>query len=162
MLPQIQHILYATDMSDNSRHIFRYALSFAKQYDAKITLLNILEPLNTSGTALVEAYLSKEVAQNFHQKMIEQAREKLQTQLDAFCQAELHAIALESHLIADLLVIDGPAASSIVNKAQSIQADLIIMGTHSHNPLSDFLIGSTAHKVTQISPIPVLIVPLEK
>ncbi len=162
MLPSIQHILYATDMSDNSRHVFRYALSLARQYHSQITLLNILEPLNNSATALVEAYLSRDVAENFHQKMINQAREKLQTQLEAFCQTELHATASASNLIADSLVVDGPAAQAIVNKAKIINANLIVMGTHSHYPLSDFLIGSTAHKVMQLSPIPVLIVPLEK
>ncbi|MEK7989671.1 MAG: universal stress protein [Thiotrichaceae bacterium] len=162
MLPDIQNILYATDISDNSRHVFRYALSVAKKYNAQVTLLNILEPLNTSGTALVEAYLSREGAKKIHQNMIEQARKQLQAQLETFCQAELHATTSESHLIADTLVIDGPAAQAIVKKAKETQTDLIIMGTHSLNPFSDFLIGSTAHKVTQLSPIPVLIVPLEK
>ena len=36
MIPQIKRILYATDLSDNSAYVFRYAIDSAKKCDAGI------------------------------------------------------------------------------------------------------------------------------
>ncbi|MGD9216864.1 MAG: universal stress protein, partial [Desulfobacteraceae bacterium] len=46
MLPKIQKILYATDLSDNSRLAFGYAASLAKRYQAQIMVLHVIEPVN--------------------------------------------------------------------------------------------------------------------
>jgi hypothetical protein len=42
MLPQIKRILYATDLSDNSAFVFRYAINSAKHHDAGMTILHVL------------------------------------------------------------------------------------------------------------------------
>ena len=42
-IPPIKKILYATDLSENARYAFGYAVSLANQYDAKITILHVLE-----------------------------------------------------------------------------------------------------------------------
>ena len=43
MLPDINIILYATDLSKNSAHAFRYAVYFAKKFDAEIIILHIID-----------------------------------------------------------------------------------------------------------------------
>jgi nucleotide-binding universal stress UspA family protein len=43
MIPKINKILYATDLSKNSAYAFRYAIKSAEVHDAKIDILNILE-----------------------------------------------------------------------------------------------------------------------
>ena len=45
MIPQIKRILYATDLSDNSAYVFRYAINSAKKHDAGIIILHVLEPI---------------------------------------------------------------------------------------------------------------------
>lgn len=52
MIPNIEKILYATDLSDNSAYVFRYATDFAKKYHADITILHVLEQLPTASRAL--------------------------------------------------------------------------------------------------------------
>ena len=48
MIPKIQKILYTTDLSPNSDFAFRYAIIFAKQHDADIIFLHVLEELSES------------------------------------------------------------------------------------------------------------------
>ncbi|OUD12882.1 universal stress protein [Thioflexithrix psekupsensis] len=160
MLPQLKRILYATDLGENTRSVFRYAISLAQCYGAQISMLHTLEPLGTTGAALLEAYLPRETAEKLHQNALEEVREKMQQRLAAFCLEELNMSWEESHLIADIAVLDGHSAQTIVNYSRQINADLIVMGTHSYSVVTEFLIGSTARKVTQLSTIPVLIVPL--
>ena len=38
MIPKIQKILYATDLSENSAYAFRYAINSAKKHDADIII----------------------------------------------------------------------------------------------------------------------------
>jgi nucleotide-binding universal stress UspA family protein len=56
------------------------------------------------------------------------------------------------------LVLEGDAASCIVETAVSEQADLIIMGTHGRSGVSRFLLGSVTQKVWHQSSCPVMAV----
>jgi len=44
MTPQINNILYATDLSKNSSYAFLYAIDMAKKHDARIVILHAIEP----------------------------------------------------------------------------------------------------------------------
>ncbi len=160
MLPSIQHILYSTDLGTNTRQVFRYAISLAQHYQAQITLLHILEPLTSYGNALLETYIPQEISQQHHQQALNKVRQTMQKRIERFCEEELHSTPEDSHLIAGITVLEGHPAHSIVEQAKILQADLIVMGTHSHSALGEILIGSTARKVTQLSPIPVLVIPI--
>lgn len=162
MIPTIKSILYATDLGDYSHHGFRYALSLAQHYQAQITLLHVIEPLGSSGTALLDAYISKETAHELHQKAIEETRTRLHQRLENFCFQELHHTVADSQLIAEVAVLYGAPAQEIVEYAKKLPAHLIVVGTHGYSPISEMLIGSTARRITQISPIPVLVVPMRK
>ena len=54
--------------------------------------------------------------------------------------------------------IFGFAAREIVNDAEEIGADVIVMGSRGHGDLAGLLLGSTAHKVIHLSDRPVLVV----
>ena len=43
IIPKIKKILYATDLSENARYSFRYAVSLSHQYDASLTIFHVLE-----------------------------------------------------------------------------------------------------------------------
>jgi len=60
MLPKIQKILYATDLSENARHALGYAAMLASALNAKITVLHVVEDLSATGKALILDYLGEE------------------------------------------------------------------------------------------------------
>ena len=55
-------------------------------------------------------------------------------------------------------ILVGPIAETIVAHAKKANCDLIFIGTHGRSATGKLLLGSTAAKVTHISPVPVLLV----
>ena len=53
MIPEIKNILYATDLSENARYAFGYAVSLANRCDAKITVLHVVEELSSFARSMV-------------------------------------------------------------------------------------------------------------
>ena len=53
----------------------------------------------------------------------------------------------------------GTVAEEILNEADELNADLIVMGTHGHGAMYNLLIGSAAKAVLKHSTRPVLLVP---
>jgi len=51
---------------------------------------------------------------------------------------------------------EGQAASTIVYRAEHMQADMIVIGTHGRSGLPHMLLGSVAEKVVRMAPCPVL------
>jgi nucleotide-binding universal stress UspA family protein len=54
--------------------------------------------------------------------------------------------------------IFGYAAREIVNDADELNADLIVMGSRGRGDIAGLILGSTAHKVIHLSDRPVLVV----
>ena len=57
---------------------------------------------------------------------------------------------------------EGVASSNIIRIAKDEEVGIIIMGTRGKGFIKDLLLGSTADRVAQRSPIPVLLVPCKK
>jgi nucleotide-binding universal stress UspA family protein len=60
------------------------------------------------------------------------------------------------------IVKEGDIAHQIIETANSINADLIVMGTHSHQWLEKILLGSTTESSIEMARIPMVIVPTQK
>ena len=52
----------------------------------------------------------------------------------------------------------GSPAGAILEYAREVSAGMIVVGSHGHSVLGGLLIGSVAHKLTQLSTCPVLVV----
>jgi len=59
------------------------------------------------------------------------------------------------------IAVNGPAAITIVEQAEKLSADLIVMGTRGNSGLKHLLLGSVAERVLQSAPCPVLTVRAE-
>jgi nucleotide-binding universal stress UspA family protein len=59
-------------------------------------------------------------------------------------------------------VCEGYPAEKILNKAQELNCDEIIMGTHSKGIIANTFLGSVAKRVLRRTRKPVLIIPLPK
>lgn len=59
-------------------------------------------------------------------------------------------------------VVEGLAASTIVERAAKVGATMIVMGTHGRSGFQRFLLGSTAERVVRTSTVPVLTVHLNE
>lgn len=57
---------------------------------------------------------------------------------------------------------EGDTANSILDYSKEWNADLIVMGTHSHSALEKIFLGTVASKVLEKTHVPVFMVPVKK
>ncbi|MCP3852531.1 MAG: universal stress protein [Gammaproteobacteria bacterium] len=160
MNPTIKKILYTTDMGDHMRPVFRLAINIAQQHDAEITMLHVIEPLSSGALSTIDAYMPKFNPREVIQDGMKKALKTMQQRLDNFCEDEQIKDPSDCSIITKVKVVSGHSAETIVSQAVVLGADLIVVGTHTNPSISSNLLGSTARKVTQLSKIPVLVVPV--
>jgi acetoin utilization protein AcuB len=154
MTPEIKKILYATDLSKNSSYAFLYAIDMAKKHDARIVILNAIEP--TPGYAQLPA-VTDELKERQHEELVE----SMKTHLQGFCkkvEAQIGAPCVE--LVSKILVPVGHPAEEILNAADEEGCDVIVIGTHGKGFLAHAFLGSVSNAVLHRSRKPVFIIPL--
>jgi nucleotide-binding universal stress UspA family protein len=74
---EVNNILYATDLSENARYAFAYAVSLANLYGAKITFLHVLPEVPHMLDATIVGYISSERWEEIKQQHFQEAKESL-------------------------------------------------------------------------------------
>ena len=162
MYPEIKTILYATDLGDHMQPVFRFALGVAKKHAAGIVMLHVAEPLSSGMQFAINAYMSEVGAKEVLRDGMKKALAKMQQRLDKFCDDELAQSPEDRDLVTEVKVVSGRPAETITQQAEQLEADLIVVGTHTDPSFGAQLLGSTARKVTQLSKIPVLVIPVNE
>ncbi len=155
-LPQFRTILYVTDLGDHTRPVFLHALSLAQAYQASVVMLHVVEPLGPAGEAVLSVYLPQEVRDKVEHDGLHKIIARMQQRLERFRTEESELAQVEERLVSDVVVAHGRPDEEIMEQARKYHADLIVIGS---NTGERHLLGSTARRITQISAIPVLIVP---
>lgn len=143
-LLRIKSILVPIDFSAPSEKALAYAVPFAEQFGAKLTLLHVVEPVATPDFV------------NSFPLMMEDDK------IMAGCKARLALLAkhasVDPKLVEKTLVRHGRAFHEIAQAAESLKVDLIIISTHGYTGLKHAWLGSTAERVVRHAPCPVLVV----
>jgi len=160
MVPEVKTILYTTALGSHTRPVFRFTVGLAKQLNARIILLHVVEPLSNSVRFLIDSYLQPEAAEHLHHASSQDLLEKIHKRMEAFCKEELDATLEQTEVISEVRVVSGMACEVILYEADRHNADMIVMGTHTGSGMQTDLLGSTARRVTHLSKRPVLIVPV--
>jgi nucleotide-binding universal stress UspA family protein len=82
----------------------------------------------------------------------QQLAAKAHAQVEALCKASVPAVALSVQLVEEIA-----AAPGIVQTAQTLGADLIVLGSHGRSGIARLMLGSVAARVVAESAIPVLV-----
>ena len=160
MLPQIQTILYATDLEPHGPAVFRYALSLAQHYDAKIVLLHAVEPLGQTARSLVRNVLPANQIEELQKQTMERIFDEIRARITKLHEEVTASSGTQANLVSDVRVVEGFPATAVLEQADVLKADLVVMGTHGRSGMGEFVLGSVAHKVIQQSRVPVLLAPL--
>ena len=149
MIPKIQKVLYATDLSKNSADALRYAVNTALKHNAIIHILHVVEPLPPRVKSQLQ--VSKET-------IIRQIKKRLKQ----FAEKELQDDPENIKRIVGIHVVQGDPATEILNKTDELDCDTIIMGTHGKGAIGRTLTGSVSEKVFHHIHKPLYIIPLPK
>jgi nucleotide-binding universal stress UspA family protein len=140
-----KRILVPIDFSEHAKKALKYAAAFGEQFGAEVLLLHVVEPI----VYPVEMGFVPPEIQDMGEKLVQNARERLQALADAELKLPIKTTALISR---------GTAFQQIATVAQEKGADLIIVTTHGYTGLKHVLLGSTAERVVRHAPCPVLVV----
>ena len=158
MIPEIKKILYLTDLSENARYAFGFAVSLANRYDAKITVLHVVEELSSFARSMVEEIMGeKRWAETIKAKEAEVVS-SLKTRLEEFCADVLREEPDCPFMVDKTIVVSGHPVDQIVRYTAEMEADLVIMGSRGKGGLADVTMGSTSRRVLRRCKKPVLIV----
>ena len=139
-------ILVPIDFSDISSRVVNTAQELARSFGARLVLLHVSEPEPDfvgfePGPVAVRTTVARDFRKE-HQKL-----EELSAQASA---GGLDVLALQ---------IQGPIVDKVLDEADKQGADLIVLGSHGHGALFEFLVGSVTSGVLRAAKCPVLVVP---
>ena len=138
----IKRIMVPIDFSDYSKRALKYAVDFAKQFNSKMFLIYVVEPI------IYPADFS----------MGQVAIPSADLDMQSRASEELMNLAktIGSGLHVETIIKTGKPFIEIIDTAKEKDVDLIIMATHGHTGVEHLLFGSTAEKVVRKAPCPVL------
>jgi len=167
---EVKKILYATDLSENARYAFAYAVSLADLYNASITFIHVLPEVSSRLDQSVLGYISEERWEEIKSQNFEEAREAIigkrrdhlaiRDALHQFSEDAKEGRDGEGFVTDDIIVVRGNPVEEILKYTEEKNCDLIVMGTHGHGTLADAMMGSTARRVLRRAKKPVLVVRL--
>ncbi len=167
---KVNKILYATDLSENARYAFAYAVSLADLYNATITFIHILPEAPSRLDKRVILYISEERWEEIKARNFQEARDAIigkrqdhlaiREALHQFSENVKESREGEGFVTDDIIVVRGNPVEEIIKNSEEKNCDLIVMGTHGHRTLADAMMGSTARRVLRRSRKPVLVVRL--
>lgn len=161
MIPDINKILYTTDLSKNAAYALRYAIYFSKKFDAEIIIFHVMEEMSQDAKLVLEAYLDKEFRREALKERETHAIERIRNRLKILCDKELEGDPECIGKIASIEVCKGYPEEEILKKADDFNCDAIIMGTHEKGFTHTFL-GKVTQRVLRRSRRPVFVIPLPK
>jgi nucleotide-binding universal stress UspA family protein len=140
-------ILTAIDFSENSDYAFDYALTLARQFNAELTIMHVInEPVDLRG------FYVPQISFEQLEKEIEEGAVKM---MEKFCQARLG-----DYNAYETAIVTGIPYEEVIRKAEEIGASLIVLGTHGRTGLDHLIFGSTAERIVRSASCPVLTIRL--
>lgn len=154
----MKHVLIALDYDPTAQIVAESGYSIANALGAEVTLLHVISNevyYSTRAYSPIMGFAgfttedTIEIGQNEHLK------QAAYNYLDK-TRSHLGDININS------LVKEGDFAESIIETAELVNANMIVLGSHSRRWLEKIVMGSVTQKVIQLTKIPVLVVPTGK
>ena len=153
--PEIKRILFATDESDNAHHAFSYAACFAKQFNAKVSMLHVVREFKDM--VAFDFGIERSVAAKKWFSVNNEYFLEIKQEFEALVASQYKEEAID-----DVMVVKGNPIKQILQIAEDKKCDLIVMGSKGKGGLEDAMMGNTVSGVLRRSKIPVLVSPYSK
>ena len=144
-----RRILVPFDGSNAAHEGLAQALRLAKDQQARVRVLNVVDDITAS--AMIEVYAAAEIA-----RVVAASRREGRQALKAAA-----GLAAKAHVSTQTRQVEGHGSAvsdMILREAKRWRPDLIVMGTHGRRGLNRLLLGSDAERVLRETPAPLLLV----
>jgi nucleotide-binding universal stress UspA family protein len=136
---RLRTIVVGTDGSKHAAAAMRCAAELATQSGADLVVANAAGPGDVVHPRDVDPYVDLDVRR---------------TVVEGWC-APLRELGAEYRIA----VVEGDARTALLDVAADRKADLLVVGSRGHGPVTRLLLGSVATSVVQHSELPVTVVP---
>ena len=142
-----EHILITLDGSLLAEEVLLPALSVARCFGSKVTLLRVVSEIDGPDIQALDTY-ERGLGRRFVDQIYQEATAYL-------------SLLAEAHTAGDLQITtavrSGPAAENILEYADGHDSDLVAMTTHGLTGLRRWIYGSVTHKVLDQLPVSMLV-----
>lgn len=140
---RVRRILFPTDFSPAAETAARWAEAMRQRFGAELVVLHVLD-LSLAGLAGLSTQVAMMPAVD---ELVERVRAEAAEEM-----ARLQARFPQARTV----LREGSTRPTILQVAEEVGADLIVMGTHGRTGLARVLLGSVAEYVVRHSRVPVL------
>jgi len=155
---QLKKVLIALDYDPTAQKVAEQGFSLAKSMGAEVTLLHVI----TDPTYYASTDFSPIMGIGGY---IETAQIQIDT-VDGLKDAAQYFLEKTKQHLEDesiqTVINEGDIADTILETAKKIQADIIVLGSHSQKWLENILVGSVTEEVLKETRIPVFVIPTKK
>lgn len=165
----ISRILFASDLSEDARYTFDYAMNSAFRHGATILILHVLQSLAPGTEERVATSFGRGLYTELKARKNQSARDilinkkvealRIQDDLKRIFREACPSDADPKTIIEDVVVAEGDVATEILSFARHKACDLIVMGMRRRAQWTRAIAGRVVRNVLRQSDIPVLIVP---
>lgn len=145
-----KHLIVAIDGSETALNALKHACELSKLNQAQLTLVHVANP--TEYMTLVPGYIQQESHEDLSE---EQGSAILKEALQA--AQDFNITNIHTHL---LVSASGAKdmAYELIQYADKVQADLLVLGTHGRSGLMHLLMGSFTETVMRQTHLPLLVI----
>ena len=143
----LQRILVPTDFSQYADKALEQALLLAKQFNAQIYLLHVVEDIQQCGA---DYCLPEEWLNQYRLSSVNASKQKLRNEVEKYAEAR------GIQITADVKI--GRPYVEILKEEQEKKIDLIVIASHGKTGFLQHLIGSVADRVSHGAKSQVLLV----
>jgi nucleotide-binding universal stress UspA family protein len=155
---KVKKVLIALDYNPTAQKVAETGFSMAKAMKAEVVLLHVVSD------ALYYSSVEYSPIMGFNGFM-ETAQLELNS-MDSLKKASIHFLEKSKAHLGDktiqILVGEGDFADSILKTAKYLNADIIVIGSHSRKWLENIVMGSVTEKVLHHTTLPLFIIPTKK
>jgi nucleotide-binding universal stress UspA family protein len=158
MLPQYKTLLVATDLHGNEGQVVRHALAHAHAWGSRFHLLHIVPQVPVAVQNDMAAVMGEDKLIAAEHEYENDMESQLRSQVQKLAAAENMA----HNALASVQIHHGPVVNGILNQAEIIQPDLILLGNRGHSKWHYLFWSSVAQQIVKKSTWPLLLVPLRE
>jgi nucleotide-binding universal stress UspA family protein len=162
MAPEPHRMLYTTDLFDNSRDGFRYAVNHANRHNAKLIVFHVINQRSIICSTILATFFNEGQEHKIRQEKVNAALKRMKNLIKIIRKKNPNDQHTDMKNVEYLLVHYGRIAEEIIEKANRWDCELIILGPRRKGLLGRTLLPSVARSVIRRTGKPVHIIKLQK
>ena len=143
-------IVALVDFSEDAFKVLKQVHKMAAAFGSRVTLLHVVPP---QPVVMDLGIASPTVLEPASPETVEADRARLQELQDSLAKFGISVTARQ--------LTDG-TPDTVMDEIRSLEADLVIMGSHRHGVLYNLFVGSVTNDVLKRMTCPVLLVPVDE